>query len=43
MALLKIGTYMTNYDLSERGSFTSINIARDLHCWQMSFTDSMDL
>ena len=31
-------SYMTNYDFIRKGfSFTSINIARDLHCWQMSF------
>ncbi|MEC8605971.1 MAG: LPS-assembly protein LptD, partial [Bacteroidota bacterium] len=31
-------SYMTNYDFVRREwSFTSINIARDLHCWQMSF------
>ena len=29
---------MTNYDfINKEFSFTSINIARDLHCWQMSF------
>jgi hypothetical protein len=31
-------SYMTNYDfINKEFSFTSINIARDLHCWQMSF------
>ena len=31
-------SYMTNYDfVNKEFSFTSINIARDLHCWQMSF------
>ena len=31
-------SYMTNYDfVRKEWSFTSINIARDLHCWQMSF------
>ena len=31
-------SYMTNYDfIRKEFSFTSINIARDLHCWQMSF------
>ena len=29
---------MTNFDfVRKEWSFTSINIARDLHCWQMSF------
>ena len=31
-------SYMTNYDfMNKEFSFTSINIVRDLHCWQMSF------
>ena len=31
-------SYMTNYDfVNKEFSFTSINISRDLHCWQMSF------
>ena len=31
-------SYMTNYDFVDKEfSFTSINIGRDLHCWQMSF------
>ena len=31
-------SYMTNYDFVRKEfSFTSINIARDLHCWQMGF------
>ena len=31
-------SYMTNYDfVNKEFSFTSINIGRDLHCWQMSF------
>jgi len=31
-------SYMTNYDfIKKEFSFTSVNIARDLHCWQMSF------
>lgn len=31
-------SYMTNFDfVNKEFSFTSINIARDLHCWQMGF------
>ncbi|MFL2585766.1 MAG: putative LPS assembly protein LptD [Parvicellaceae bacterium] len=31
-------SYMTNYDFVRKEfSFTSVNIARDLHCWQMGF------
>ena len=31
-------SYMTNFDFVDKEfSFTSINIGRDLHCWQMSF------